>query len=105
MSLALMSRMLVITATAVVLTTSLARAQITDSLPGYGPDNSGPTFSMLPDYERTRSLADIQRDAEIEQKYKETMRNRIPDKKASNDPWRKIRPAPAAAAADRYRPD
>jgi hypothetical protein len=95
-----------LTAAAALLTlcSGLARAQITDSLPGYGPDyNYGPTFGLLSDYERTRSPEDLVRDREIEQKYRETLRTKIPDKRPSNDPWKKIRPAPAAAAVDRHR--
>ena len=102
-----MSRLLIGTAVLVVLSAGLARAQVTDSLPGYGIED-GPVFSygLFPDYEQTRSQAQIERDLEIERKYRETVKARIPDRRPSNDPWKNIRSAPAAAAVpyDRHRP-
>jgi hypothetical protein len=86
----------------------LARAQITTSLPGYGPDyNYGPVYAITPDYDQVRSPQQVRRDVEIERRYNETLRTRIPDKKASNDPWKKMRSSPTAAAVvpDRYRPE
>ena len=105
-----MSRRLVTAAALVVMSAGFARAQVTDSLPGYGgPDDYNyQVWSILPDYEQVRSPAQLQRDAEIERRYNETLRSKIPDKKASNDPWRTVRRAPTTPAVtkpDRYRPE
>lgn len=95
----------------IILSTGFARAQVTTSLPGYGPDYSGyPVWAISPDYEQTRSPEQLRRDAEIERRYRDTVERKIPDKKGSNDPWHKIRQAPTATAArpsvpDRYRPE
>ena len=64
------------------------------------------SYIALPliDYEGKRSYADIQRDRQIEQAYRETV-SRIPDRKPSNDPWKKIRPTAAAISVDRHRPE
>lgn len=95
---------LVAAAVIVMLSAGLARAQMTDALPGYGgPDDfQYPGWSMLPGSGR-RTPEQLRRDAEIERKYRETVNSKIPDKKASNDPWRKIRPSPASSVADRHR--
>jgi hypothetical protein len=83
-----------------------ARAQVTDSLPGYSPyDSNVYSFGLGPDYEQVRSPEQIERDLEIERRYRETVNARIPNRKPSNDPWKNIRPAPAAAVPyDRHRP-
>ena len=54
-------------------------------------------------YGPSRSPEAAGRDTEIEMKYNETLKSKIPDKKPSNDPWKNIRSAPTAAA-DRHRP-
>jgi hypothetical protein len=109
-------RLVVVALAAVMLSSGLAQAQVTAPLPGYGgpDDNYGPIWSTLPDYEQVRSPAQLQRDRAIERKYRETLDTKIADKKASNDPWRNIRPTPASKsprtitprpqAPDRHRP-
>ena len=47
------------------------------------------------------SSEDRWREAESEQKYREAVK-RIPDRKPSNDPWKKVRPA-STTVADRHR--
>ena len=94
----------------IVLGTGFARAQVTGSLPGYGgPDDYNyQVWSIIPDYDQVRSPAQLQRDAEFERRYNETLRSKIPDKKVSNDPWRTVRRAPTTPAVtqpDRYRPE
>jgi hypothetical protein len=100
-------RLPVITAALVVLSAGLASAQGTDSLPGYGLQD-GPIFNygLFPDYEQTRSAAQVERDLEIERKYRETVKAKIPDRNSKSDPWKNLRSAPAAAAVpyDRHRP-
>jgi hypothetical protein len=106
-----MPRTLATAAAFVLLSAGLAQAQITDSLPGYGgPDDYNyQIYSILPDYEQVRSPEQLRRDAEIERRYNETLRTKIPDKKASsNDPWRTVRRAPSPPVVnkpDRYRPE
>jgi hypothetical protein len=113
-------RLAVVALAALVLSAGAACAQVTAPLPGYGgPDDYyyGPVWSVLPDYDQVRSPAQLERDREIERKYRETLDTKIADKKASNDPWRNIRPAPATkplaprqaaprpVAPDRTRPE
>ena len=94
-----MSRALLAALALLVLSADLARAQF--SGPYAYQDGGASGFNIVPEYEGRRSYADIQRDLEIERRYKETLRTRIPDKKPSNDPWRGVRAAPASA--DRHR--
>jgi hypothetical protein len=62
---------------------------------GGNTGNSMP-MSMSP-RERSRSPEEIQREREIESQYNRTVNDKIPDKKPSNDPWGKLRPAPATS--------
>ena len=90
-----------------VLSTGLARAQFTGGLPGSGVqgDRGYVTLGGFQDYDQVRSPEQMQRDREIESRYREVVDNRIPDKKPSKDPWGNIRQAPAAAVPyDRHRP-
>ena len=81
------------------LSAGLARAQITPIASGLPENANNYGYSLTPSYERPLTAQDM-RDMEIEQKYKETLR-KIPNKKASNDPWAGVRAAPVA---DRHRP-
>jgi hypothetical protein len=97
-----MLRQPILAAALVMLSAGFARAQYTGPV---GSVNSYGDFGMnlFPDYEQTRPLAEIERDREINQKYRETIA-RIPDKKPSNDPWKNIRPASTAVVVDRHKP-
>ena len=100
-----MLRRLISAAVLIVLSTSLARAQITDITSGR-PDGTDYYYrwgAFPTGYERSRSPEDAVRDTEIEMKYRDTLKTRIPDRKPSNDPWKTIRPAPTAVAVDRHR--
>jgi len=102
-----MLRLLILAAAIAVLPACLARAQITDITSGRpdGADSYYLNWGAFPTgYERRRSPEDAGRDTEIEAKYRDTLKTRIPDKKPSNDPWKTIRPAATAAAPDRHRP-
>jgi hypothetical protein len=100
-----MLRDLILAATLVVLPAGLARAQITDITTGRPPGADYYTWGTLPSgYVPARSPEDAGRDTEIEAKYNDTLKSRIPDKRPSNDPWKTIRPAPTASAGDRHRP-
>jgi hypothetical protein len=98
-----MLRHLVLAAVLVILSTGLARAQVTDIGSGLPDETYYPGFAI--DYEGKRSYEDLERDRQIEQKYREVVDTRIPDRKPSKDPWGNIRQAPVAAVPyDRYRP-
>ena len=63
------------------------------------------TFYLTPGTYSTRTREQAGRDVEIERQYRAVVDTRIPDKKASGDPWKSVRRAPAAAApvADRHK--
>jgi hypothetical protein len=79
-----------------------ARAQVTGAIPGTGGfDDQQFYWNTLPSTVRRETAED----REIERRYNETLRTRIPDRKpASRDPWRTVRSAPNAAVYDRHRP-
>jgi hypothetical protein len=100
-----MLRRLIFAGVLIVLSASLARAQVTDITTGRPDGADLYRWGMFPTgYERSRSPEDAGRDTEIELKYRETLQSKIPNRKPANDPWKTIRPAPAAAAVDRHRP-
>ena len=96
-----MLRKLIVAAALAVPSAELAHAQY--SGPYSYQDNNSVNIPMIVDYEGKRSYGNIQRDRQIEQAYRETV-SRIPDKKPSNDPWKKVRPTAAAITVDRHRP-
>jgi hypothetical protein len=85
------------------LSASLARAQFTGPIPNTGYDTDY-SWSAFPMYERSPTPEEVGRNYEIEMRYRETLRTKIPDRKPSNDPWKNVRPAAAASAFDRHRP-
>jgi hypothetical protein len=98
-----MLRRLFFAAAIAVLPASVARAQITDITTGRPDGADYYRWGTFPTgYERSRSVEDAGRDTEIEAKYRDTLRTRIPDRKPSNDPWKSIRPT--AVTVDRHRP-
>jgi hypothetical protein len=100
-----MPRLLTLTGAAAlaVLLADAAHAQMTGPVRNTAQDDSV-YWNMWPGFggSRTESTG---RDAEIEQKYRETLKTKIPDKKPSNDPWRTVRQTPAAtpSAATRHK--
>jgi hypothetical protein len=82
----------------VVLSAQFARAQVNDISKAL-PDSAGYGFNLTPFYERPITAQDM-RDMEIDRKYRDTLA-KIPNKKASRDPWAGVRPA---TAEDRHRP-
>jgi len=63
-----------------------------------GNTASGPLpFSLSPSA-RHLSAEELQREQELESKYRDTV-NKIPDKKGSNDPWGSVRTAPAKTSS------
>ena len=83
----------------VLLSTGLARAQITPITSGLPDSAYNYGYTLSPGYETPMSAQGV-RDMEIERKYNETLK-KIPNKKPSNDPWASVRQAPVA---DRHRP-
>jgi hypothetical protein len=76
----------------------LASAQITGPIPNTGQDDRY-YYSMWPGIGSGRTPEQAGRDAEVEAKYRETLKTKIPDKKPSNDPWRTVRQAPAPVSS------
>ena len=98
-----MLRMPIAATVLIVLSAGLARAQVTGPIPNTPQDDSY-SWNMWAITTRTQTPEDAGREHEIERKYQETLRTKIPDKKPSNDPWKNIRTAPTAAAVDRHKP-
>ena len=48
-------------------------------------------MNMMPDNRRRLSPEEAQREREIESQYNQTVNEKIPDKKTSNDPWGIVR--------------
>lgn len=64
-----------------------------------GNTSSSPIpLNMLPDSRRHLTPEEAQREQDIERSYRETVNDKIPDKKGSTDPWGNVRPAPVTAA-------
>lgn len=99
-----MLRHLLIAPALILLAAHPTRAQVGDITSGRS-EASYNYFSLTPSYERPMTAEDMRRN-EIEQKYREVVRARIPDKKPSNDPWKSVRQAPTATATfNRHRPE
>src|SRR6476620_10545802 len=56
------------------------------------------SLNMAPGAGPRHSAEELMRDQELESKYRETV-NKIPDKKASSDPWGNVRSAPAKTSS------
>jgi hypothetical protein len=97
-----MLRKLIAAAAIAVLPVGLARAQVADIRTGLPASAYG--WNAYPIYGHSRTPEQAGREFEIERNYREAVK-KIPDKKGSNDPWRTIRPAAAASAVDRHRPE
>lgn len=75
----------------IVLAADIARAQSIDEM-----------WLMVP-RNQDRLPENAAREREAERQYQNTVKNTTTGRKASNDPWRTIRPAPAAVP-DRHKP-
>ena len=90
---------LIAAAALAVVSAGVAHAQVTGAVPNTGGfDDQQFYWNVMPTYERRETPED----RELERRYRDTLRTRIPDKKPSNDPWKSIRQAPAY---DRHRPE
>jgi hypothetical protein len=83
-------RKLIPAAAILLLFMETAHAQYTNNSGG----NTGGNplgMNMMPDNRRHLTPEEAQREREIESQYNQTINERIPDKKTSNDPWGIVR--------------
>lgn len=86
-------------AIAVLFTATAAQAQYNTQSGGNNSGGADLGANLLPDSRRRLTPEEAQRERDIEARYNQTVNEKIPDKKASNDPWGNVRPAPAASSA------
>jgi hypothetical protein len=86
----------------IILVSGTARAQVPGDSPNMNIGNAVMGSSGLGVFSGPRGPAGSSADHENERRYRETLK-RIPDRKASNDPWKTIRPASTASRPDRHR--
>jgi hypothetical protein len=83
-------RKLIPAAAILLLFMGTAQAQYTNNSGG----NTGGNplgMNMMPDNRRHLTPEEAQRERQIESQYNQTINERIPDKKTSNDPWGIVR--------------
>jgi hypothetical protein len=83
-------RKLIPAAAILLLFMGTAQAQYTNNSGG----NTGGNplgMNMMPDNRRHLTPEEAQREREIESQYNQTVNEKIPDKKSSNDPWGIVR--------------
>ena len=66
-----------------------AHAQLNQS--NGNTSGGGMNMNMMPDNRRRLTPEEAQREREIESQYNQTVNDKIPDKKGSNDPWGIVR--------------
>ena len=86
-------RKLLQAAAVLVLFMETAQAQYTNNSGG-NTGNSPLNMNMMPDNRRRQTSEEAQREREIESRYNQTINEKIPDKKTSNDPWGIVRKQP-----------
>ena len=84
-------RKLIQAAAILVLFVGTAHAQYTNNSGGNTSGGGGINMNMLPDNRRHLTPEEAQREREIESQYNQTVNEKIPDKKTSNDPWGIVR--------------
>jgi hypothetical protein len=83
-------RKLIQAAAMLFLFTGAAHAQYTNQSGG-NTSGGGMNMNMMPDNRRHVTPEEAQREREIESQYNQTVNDKIPDKKSSNDPWGIVR--------------
>jgi hypothetical protein len=83
-------RKLIQAAAILVLFMGTAHAQYTNNS-GSNTSGDGMNMNMMPDNRRRLTPEEAQREREIESQYNQTVNEKIPDKKTSNDPWGIVR--------------
>ena len=86
-------RKLIQAAAILLLFVETANAQYTNNSGGNNSGN-GLNMNMMPDNRRRLTPEEAQREREIESQYNQTINDKIPDKKAPNDPWGIVRKQP-----------
>jgi hypothetical protein len=87
-----MLRLLIGATVLVLLSATAAPAQITGPVPNTGHYEDLSYWNLWSGIGRSQVPEDAGREHEIE-RYRETLKTKIPDRKPSKDPWRNIRPA------------
>jgi hypothetical protein len=98
-----MLRTLLGAATLAILLAGAANAQYNGGGSSGNTSGGDIQMNMLPDGRRHLTPEEAQREREIESRYNETVSDKIPDKKSSNDPWGGIRSGPAPTSAAKQR--
>jgi hypothetical protein len=83
-------RKLIPAAAVLLLFVEAAHAQYTNNSGG-NTSGGDMKMNMMPDNRRRLSPEEAQREREIESQYNQTINEKIPDKKVSNDPWGIVR--------------
>ena len=83
-------RKLIPAAAILLLFMETAHAQYTNQSGG-NTGNSPLNMNMMPDNRHRLTPEEAQREREIESQYNQTVNEKIPDKKTSNDPWGIVR--------------
>jgi hypothetical protein len=83
-------RKLIPAAAILLLFMETAHAQYTNQTGG-NTGGGDMKMNMMPDNRRRLSPEEAQREREIESQYNQTVNEKIPDKKASSDPWGIVR--------------
>ena len=89
-----MPRSLIAALAIVALSAGAAHAQIKD-ITNAAPDDGTYRWNMWPPVTRAENPEDAGRERDIDPRYRETLKTKIPNRKPANDPWRSIRAAPA----------
>ena len=84
-------RRLIQTGALLVLLMGTAHAQYTNQSGGNTAGSSPLNMNMMPDNRRHLTPEEAQREREIESQYNQTINEKIPNKKTSNDPWGIVR--------------
>jgi hypothetical protein len=82
-------RKLLKAAAILVLFMGTAHAQYSNQSDNAAGSSSRPL--MMPDFQRHLTPEEARQEREIESQYKQTINEKIPDKKPSNDPWGIVR--------------
>jgi hypothetical protein len=86
-------RKLIPAAAVLLLFIETAHAQYTNNT-GSNTGGDPLNMNMMPDNRRRLTPEEAQREREIESRYNQTVNDKIPDKKGSNDPWGIVRKQP-----------
>ena len=66
--------------------------------------SDGMNMNVMPNTNRRLTSEEAMREQQIESQYRDTVNNKIPDKKASNDPWGNVRQTAPAKTTSTAKP-